>query len=69
MGGLAKALTEDQELVRVMEKVCDRVWKDWYLSAPANWNEIYGDAFEWTPQEKMLMQQLKEKQLKEKNGG
>jgi len=64
MSGLAKALTEDQELVRVMEKVCDRVWKDWYLSAPENWNEKYGDAFKWTPQEKILMQQLKEK-----NGG
>jgi hypothetical protein len=60
MSGLAKALTEDQELVRVMEKVCDRVWKYWYLSPPENWNEIYGDAFEWTPQEKILMQQLKE---------
>ena len=35
-------------------------WWDWYRSPPENWNEIYGDAFEWTPQEKMLMQQLKE---------
>jgi hypothetical protein len=53
-----KYLTEDQELVRVMEKVCNRVWE---VSPPENWNEIYGEAFEWTPQEKMLMQQLKEK--------
>jgi hypothetical protein len=58
MSGLAKALTEDQELVRVVEKVCKQVWN---VSPPENWNEIYGDAFEWTPQEKMLMQQLKEK--------
>ena len=61
MGGLAKALTEDQVLRDVMEKVCDRVWKDWYFSTPENWNEIYGDPLDWTPQEKILMQQLKEK--------
>jgi len=61
MGGLAKALTEDQVLRDVMEKVCEQVWKDWYFSTPENWNEIYGDAFDWTPQEKILMQQLKEK--------
>ena len=35
-------------------------WWDWYRSPTKSWNEIYGDAFEWTPQEKMLMQQLKE---------
>ena len=57
MGGLAKYLMEDQELVRVVEEVCEQVWN---VSPPENWNEIYGDAFEWTPQEKMLMQQLKE---------
>jgi hypothetical protein len=61
MGGLAKALSEEQVLRPVVEKVCERVWKDWYLSPPENWNEKYGDAFEWTPQEKILMQQLKEK--------
>ena len=36
-------------------------WWDWYLSPPENWNEKYGDAFVWTEQEKVLMQQLKEK--------
>jgi len=36
-------------------------WLDWYLSPPENWNKKYGDAFVWTLQEKMLMQQLKEK--------
>lgn len=39
----------------------DQAWWDLYLSPPENWNEKYGDAFKWTPQEKMLMQQLKEK--------
>jgi hypothetical protein len=39
----------------------NKEWWDWYLSPPENWNEKYGDAFEWTPQEKILMQQLKEK--------
>jgi len=36
-------------------------WLAWYLSPPENWNEKYGDAFKWTEQEKVLMQQLKEK--------
>ena len=36
-------------------------WWGWYLSPPENWNKKYGDAFVWTLQEKMLMQQLKEK--------
>jgi hypothetical protein len=39
-------------------------WWGWYLSPSEDWNKKYGDAFEWTPQEKILMQQLKEK-----NGG
>ena len=36
-------------------------WWAWYLSPPEDWRKKYGDAFEWTTQEKMLMQQLKEK--------
>lgn len=36
-------------------------WWGWYLSPSEDWNKKYGDAFKWTPQEKILMQQLKEK--------
>jgi hypothetical protein len=36
-------------------------WWDWYLSPPEDWRKKYGDAFVWTEQEKMLMQQLKDK--------
>ena len=36
-------------------------WWAWYLSPPEDWRKKYGDAFVWTPQEKMLMQQLKGK--------
>jgi hypothetical protein len=34
-------------------------WKEWYLSPPINYREVYGDAFEWTEQERHLMVLLK----------
>ena len=36
-------------------------WWAWYLSPPIDPRKIYGDAFEWTEQEKALIQQTKEK--------
>lgn len=36
-------------------------WWAWYLAPPENWRKKYGSAFEWTLQERMLMQQLEEK--------
>lgn len=38
-----------------------QAWWDWYLSPPEDWRKKYGDAFVWTPEEKMLMQQQKER--------
>ena len=34
-------------------------WKEWYLSPPINYKEVYGDAFVWTEQERQLMVLLK----------
>jgi hypothetical protein len=34
-------------------------WKEWYLSPPINYREVYGDAFVWTEQERQLMVLLK----------
>ena len=34
-------------------------WKEWYLSPPINYRELYGDAFVWTEQERQLMVLLK----------
>ena len=45
-------------------------WKEWYLSPPINYQEVYGDAFVWTEQERQLMVLLKlnkQAKLKEKN--
>jgi hypothetical protein len=39
----------------------DQAWWDWYLSAPIDYRKVYGDPFVWTEQDKMLMQQLNEK--------
>ena len=43
-------------------------WKDWYLSPPINYREMYGDAFVWTEQERQLMVLLKLNKQAEKNG-
>ena len=43
-------------------------WKEWYLSPPINYREVYGDAFKWTEQERHLMVLLKLNKEAEKNG-
>ena len=43
-------------------------WKEWSLSPPINYREMYGDAFVWTEQERQLMVLLKLNKQAEKNG-
>jgi hypothetical protein len=43
-------MTEEQQV---------KEWMAWYLQPPINVHEVYGDSFEWTAIDRVLINQLK----------